>query len=463
MKKMDFFVEENRVPEHQKETLSPSGKFKLVVDSYTTSKGAWNYTRGQVIRNEDNTVVETVYRNYSSFWHNWIEHPNGNEYVFCGEDYQGYTIVNATQGTQQNLLHENARQGWGWCCAEGHPSPDGLIVAVGGCFWGGPYSLRFFDFSDPDTLPLPILDELGEDTTKERWVEDETFTYCTEVEVDARTDMEPHELGLSDDEWDEVYEKDPSRLGYRHDTFYWKKGTYKEVKETEDRVADMAVKIDDNLIEQKESLEEQEEYKIQIANLKELLASEKKGVLTLEDENQGTRNQMQKLSFLLKNRNKIVQSRWGWHYCTPFHYQKLKFLHKKFWEAIYAQARFQRWVRKDPHNRQGPEPQPVPIMTVDMEHPDKWKGRTAWDKLPKFRPERHFLQHDDRVRYVIVFADFQKARKPAATWAEAQPLELSEERVDELVKLFPDQPFFHIEEDNDEQGTRNQGELTTKD
>jgi hypothetical protein len=107
-------------------------------------------------------------------------------------------------------------------------------------------------------------------------------------------------------------------------------------------------------------------------------------------------------------------------------------------------------------------------MTVDMEYPKDWGLQRAYHDAPKFRPETYYPESDDllRVRYVIdygVFADFQKARKPAATWGEVQPLELSEEKIDELVKQFPDQPFFHIVEDTDEQRSHNEGEPTTGD
>ena len=47
-----FFVEESRIPESRRSILSPSGKFALDVDLYTTGPNTWNYSRGVVTRVE---------------------------------------------------------------------------------------------------------------------------------------------------------------------------------------------------------------------------------------------------------------------------------------------------------------------------------------------------------------------------------------------------------------------------
>ena len=105
-----------------------------------------------------------------------------------------------------------------------------------------------------------------------------------------------------------------------------------------------------------------------------------------------------------------------------------------------------------------------------MEYPKDRGLRQAFNASPKFRPETYYSESDAllRVRYVIdygIFDDFLKARKPAATWSTVQPLQVSEEQVDELVQMFPDQPFFFIEteEDDHDQKTGNRGDPQSND
>ncbi|MHC4560514.1 MAG: hypothetical protein ACYTEX_26670 [Planctomycetota bacterium] len=70
--------------------ISPSGKFKLAISRYVTGPRSCKYSRGIVIELETGLKIADIKRNYSNFWHTWAEHPNANEYLLCGEDYQGY-------------------------------------------------------------------------------------------------------------------------------------------------------------------------------------------------------------------------------------------------------------------------------------------------------------------------------------------------------------------------------------
>jgi hypothetical protein len=45
-----------------------------------------------------------------------------------------------------------------------YPSPDGLVLAVDGCYWACPYEIVFFDFANPASLPLPEIDRCEEVT-----------------------------------------------------------------------------------------------------------------------------------------------------------------------------------------------------------------------------------------------------------------------------------------------------------
>jgi hypothetical protein len=58
------------------------------------------------------------------------------------------------------------------------PSPDGLTLAVEGCYWACPYDLVFYNFSDPTKLPLPELTRIEEYLDVTGWDGNKTFHYA---------------------------------------------------------------------------------------------------------------------------------------------------------------------------------------------------------------------------------------------------------------------------------------------
>jgi hypothetical protein len=170
----DYFTEDRRRPQSTREYVSPSGRYRLVVESYATSQGCWDFTRGLVFDDEltgkpipqevmtKREPVADVKRNYSSFWHAFVTHPNGREYLLCGEDYQGYSCIDLAADWPENrvdYLPETAQKGAGFCWADCTPdtdtSPPKLIVE--GCYWACPYEKVMYDFSNPMQLPYPEL------------------------------------------------------------------------------------------------------------------------------------------------------------------------------------------------------------------------------------------------------------------------------------------------------------------
>lgn len=152
---------------------SPSGFYILDIYRYETGIGTWDYTKGVVTDVTDKVIAE-VKRNYPGFHFAFIQHPNGNEYLLCGEDYQGYTVINLTLGTKKSYLPQSALAGAAFCWSKCFPSPDGLSLAVHGCYWGAPYDVVIYDFSKPDEMPLPILEYYSEFHEFNGWSEDGT-------------------------------------------------------------------------------------------------------------------------------------------------------------------------------------------------------------------------------------------------------------------------------------------------
>lgn len=150
MNKHDFMTEENRVADHRREHTSPSGRYRLVTDSYTTGKGTWNYTRGRVYKEGSEEPFQDVARNYGSFGFLWMEdHINGHDYLVCGEDYQGQTFIELDTGARRDHLPEEAKEGHAFCWVDYELLPDGKTLRVDGCYWACPYEFRFYDVSNP--------------------------------------------------------------------------------------------------------------------------------------------------------------------------------------------------------------------------------------------------------------------------------------------------------------------------
>lgn len=132
------------------EHLSPSGKYRLTVESTPTKPGCWDYTSGTVLFVDSGEIIATVRRNYSSFPFLFIEdHPNGHDYLITGEDYQGQTVIELDTGRRKDFLPPEAEKGAGFCWADYAFNRDSQILVVEGCHWACPYEFRFYDFSDP--------------------------------------------------------------------------------------------------------------------------------------------------------------------------------------------------------------------------------------------------------------------------------------------------------------------------
>lgn len=147
-----FFVDENRSGE-PKNICSPSGDFILTLQGY-----------GIVEDKRSGGRIADIKRNYSHFPYLWIQHPNGKEYLVCGEDYQGYTIINATDAKVHNFVPEGWLNGVGFCWISYEFDPETQKLKVYGCYWACPEEIVVYDFSDPDTVPLKELNrELDQD------------------------------------------------------------------------------------------------------------------------------------------------------------------------------------------------------------------------------------------------------------------------------------------------------------
>lgn len=186
---LEEFARAVRLENTKESFTSPSGRYLLETEELSVGEDRWNYSRGLITRVIDQKEITEVKRNYGHFWHCWVQQPSGEEFLLCGEDYQGYNVVRLENAENNCFFPSEGFDGRGFCWTEVHPSPDGLVLAVEGCYWGCPYELVFYDFQTPSELPLPELARLEYfDVTG--WRDNNSFGYTagdTEAERVAAT------------------------------------------------------------------------------------------------------------------------------------------------------------------------------------------------------------------------------------------------------------------------------------
>jgi hypothetical protein len=143
----------------------------------------------------------------------------------------------------------------------------------------------------------------------------------------------------------------------------------------------------------------------------------------------------------------MFQSRWGFHPCDYQTYRKLKFLNQVYLQAIRLAHAWERWYRKDPHNRvmrrrirneKGqtigyeppvslPEPKICPVFS------QKVFEKRFVDKKGKFSREG-FMEEKVVVNDCWIAADYASARKPAAHQAAVQPLHHTQTELEALYE-----------------------------
>lgn len=178
-----------------------SGRYKLVVQRYAFEKG-WNYSKGSVYR--DGELIAEVHRNYGAFPHLFIEgHPNGHDYLVCGEDYQGQTVIELDTGQRRDFLPTSGTLGFGFCWAGYEWVASMQVLLVEGCIWACPYEFRLYDFADPMNgwaeLEVEVNGKAGYIDTSERKPEFEGGTVkCFQLSDDDDDDDDEEETDPKD-------------------------------------------------------------------------------------------------------------------------------------------------------------------------------------------------------------------------------------------------------------------------
>lgn len=140
-------VLDNPKTEVDREEIRDNGYTQIVTTHDTNclyppgSRNAWNMTKCEVY-DDSGEYILTLRRNYSN-WPFAFLNQAGKTYLLCGESYMAPTVVDLGTGEKATPVDDH----WCWARMESNPTSD--LVAVEGCYWGGPWSVRIWDFSDP--------------------------------------------------------------------------------------------------------------------------------------------------------------------------------------------------------------------------------------------------------------------------------------------------------------------------
>lgn len=164
--------------------VSGSGKYKIrITPFFFKLERYWSYTFGEIFAGKQE--IATVLRDYSSFPLCWCEgHPDGHDYLVCGEDYQGQTVIRLDTGERIDFIEPGAESRSAWSWDSFFISPDNSKIIVSGCTSISPYEVRIYDFRNPFNLAYR---RVGKDFSEYYddllgWKDDSTFLVTKSLE-----------------------------------------------------------------------------------------------------------------------------------------------------------------------------------------------------------------------------------------------------------------------------------------
>ena len=174
-KSVEKAFEEKELRLDTREETSPCEKYKIIISYLDNGKGYWDYVKGDILNLETGENLFTILRNYGTWFSQWIEHQNGNDYLLCGEDYQGYVCLNLTEKKKHVYFPEHGLKGWGFCWIDVQEYDKSFeeSIWVEGCYWGAPFEKVEYDFTSPDELPYKELNRCDLDYEDEDDWDDE--------------------------------------------------------------------------------------------------------------------------------------------------------------------------------------------------------------------------------------------------------------------------------------------------
>jgi len=140
-------------------------------------------------------------------------------------------------------------------------------------------------------------------------------------------------------------------------------------------------------------------------------------------------------------RTPFFKGSWGYYPCSYLTFCKLKFLKKKFHEALRQHAKWERWIEKEPQNKEDP-PDLVPGFSNLIPYSAKEAWHVYWlaqqEQISRRKVRNGWISY---ITDNAVEEAFHIARMPQFDFEKIEPLPISVEEIDQFLRKFPENPF----------------------
>ena len=144
---------------------SPSEKYKLELTPYAVNGMRCPfYSVVEIVRISDGERMGKIIRNEADFPFLFIEEQDGKDYLVCAEDYQGFTLVNITDGKKYDFIPEKSKRELALQITDFYISPNKKCIAIEGFCKSKPSDfidsdeIHFYKIKDLTKLPYQEVD-----------------------------------------------------------------------------------------------------------------------------------------------------------------------------------------------------------------------------------------------------------------------------------------------------------------
>lgn len=144
---------------------SPSGKYSLELMPYVVKDNRCPYySVVEITRSSDGDRVGKIIRNEADFPFLFVEDHEGKDYLLCAEDYQGFTIVNITEGKKYDYIAEKSKRDLALRITDFYISPNKSTLAIEGFIKSKPTDIveldeiHFYKIKELTKLPYAEVD-----------------------------------------------------------------------------------------------------------------------------------------------------------------------------------------------------------------------------------------------------------------------------------------------------------------
>lgn len=145
---------------------SPSGKYKLELLPYSVKDMRCPfYSVVEIIRSSDGDRMGKIIRNEADFPFLFIEDLDGKDYLLCAEDYQGFTLINITEGKKYDYIAEKSKRDLAMRITDFYITPNRKCLAIEGYTKHKPSDIiemdeiHFYKIADLTKFPYQEVDK----------------------------------------------------------------------------------------------------------------------------------------------------------------------------------------------------------------------------------------------------------------------------------------------------------------